>query len=83
MNYRPAIAMLLMLATSSPAVNRQSTDSATPAVGQVALNGQLQAPGPSDATNNDVYLAGTAASGEMAFEDDLFEGDVIQVIKLV
>jgi hypothetical protein len=49
----------------------------------IYLNGQLQAPGTGAATNNDVYPAGTAANGEMAFEDDLFEGDVIQVIKLV
>lgn len=49
----------------------------------IFLNGQLMAPGETSGTNNDVYAAGTAGNGEMAFEFALDEGDIIQVIKLV
>lgn len=49
----------------------------------IFLNGVLQNPGVSGASNLDVYPAGIAANGEMAFEVDLDEGEVITIVKLV
>lgn len=49
----------------------------------IYVGGLLVAPGVSASSDNDVYPAGTAANGEMAFEFDLAPGTVIQIIKLV
>lgn len=46
------------------------------------LDGVLQAPGVDSNSDNDVYAAGTAANGEMAFEFDLVEGQIITIVKL-
>lgn len=48
----------------------------------IFLNGILMAPGATSGANNDVYPAGVAANGEMAFEFDLLAGDVLTVVKL-
>jgi len=49
----------------------------------VYVDGSLMATGLDSSTNNDVYPAGVAANGEMAFEFDLAEGVIIQVVKFV
>lgn len=49
----------------------------------IYINGALMASGETSGANNDVYAAGTAASGQFACEFDLEEGDVIQIVKLV
>lgn len=47
----------------------------------VYVGGQLMAVGLSASSNNDVYPAGVAANGEIAFEFSLVAGDVIQIVK--
>lgn len=45
------------------------------------LNGQLLTAGESLADNVDAYPAGVAASGQFALTKDLFDGDILQIVK--